>query len=370
MTNIIGQPKTIKLLNEDMIKEIIKNKGPITKPEIAKITNLSLATVNKIVERMYAEGIFTATGKIKSTGGRKAEAYILNGDVGVILGIYYYEDSFICFISNIVGEIKYKDVFKLRKDTEAFDTTDFLFKCIDSLIEQLSNKNIIAVGIGVPGVVKDGVISDIPNIKDFENKNLGHLINEKYGLEVFIENDVNITTMGIFYDKYNSTTSNMLYVYIGDGIGSGLIINKELYKGFSNFAGEIGYLTVGKSNKHSTRDAKYKGDFELSLSQIGRLLQEDPMDEVAINSFVETVSDALINTICLINPETIIVSCKYMSKECLDKIVQNVNHTIGIENAPKITTVEENEESNIRGIMSMCLREINSGYSIFKKKGD
>ncbi|MDX5687249.1 hypothetical protein SIK51_09880 [Clostridioides difficile] len=92
MKNIVGKPQTIKKVNEDLIKNIIKNEGPITKPEISSITELSLATVNKIVEQLALKNEVKVSGLSESTGGRRAQLFEINANLEHIIAIYYYRN--------------------------------------------------------------------------------------------------------------------------------------------------------------------------------------------------------------------------------------------------------------------------------------
>ncbi|HBH0778424.1 TPA: ROK family protein, partial [Clostridioides difficile] len=88
MKNIVGKPQTIKKVNEDLIKNIIKNEGPITKPEISNITELSLATVNKIVEQLALKNEVKVSGLSESTGGRRAQLFEINANLEHIIALY------------------------------------------------------------------------------------------------------------------------------------------------------------------------------------------------------------------------------------------------------------------------------------------
>ncbi len=370
MATLSGQPKTIKIINNDVIKQIIKEHGPITKPEISRISKLSLATVNKIVDDLEQNEVIYSLGKVDSTGGRKATAYKINGDMGVILGLYYVQNTVICFIANISGELKHKEYAEISDEQKATAAVEFLSECIKRLIEISENKSILAVGIGIPGVVKNGVISNIPNIKSLEKVNLKQIIEKQYDIRTFIENEVNLTTMGIFYEKYSKKASNMLFMYVGEGIGSGLIINDELYKGFSNFAGEVSYLTIDKSLYEEEVPPRYKGSFENSIASIGKKLSENPLDKEVSRAFVDTLTIALLNVMCVVNPEIILIHCDFLNKKNFEQIKTNLQRVIDVENISKLIMFKASEMDNIKGTMSMCLREINSGSSISKRKGD
>ena len=88
------------------------------------------------------------------------------------------------------------------------------FFVIDTLIKKEKGNNIRAIGIGVPGVVKKGVVKNIPTIKSWEGINLENLIKSKYNTKVFIENDTNITTIGIYQKQYKDKYKNMALMYL------------------------------------------------------------------------------------------------------------------------------------------------------------
>lgn len=77
---MVGQPKLLKQVNEDIIKDLIYEKGSISKPELAQLTKLSLPTVNKIVDALEEQEIIRQEGMIGSTSGRKAKVYVPNED--------------------------------------------------------------------------------------------------------------------------------------------------------------------------------------------------------------------------------------------------------------------------------------------------
>ncbi|EOE7229650.1 ROK family protein [Clostridioides difficile] len=116
-----------------------------------------------------------------------------------------------------------------------------------------------AIGIGVPGVVKKGIVKNIPTIKSWEGINLENLIKSKYNTKLFIENDTNITTIGIYQKQYKEKYKNMALMYLENGIGSGIVINDELYLGSTNFAGELNYLNIefGKYNSNNLNLEEY-----------------------------------------------------------------------------------------------------------------
>ena len=109
-------------------------------------------------------------------------------------------------------------------------------------------KNILAVSLGVAGSVNPatGVIAFAPNL-GLENFNMKEALQTKVPFPVLIENDVNLAALGIKNFEVGKNATNMLAVFIGTGIGGGLILNKKIYRGSTFTAGEIGHVLVNKN---------------------------------------------------------------------------------------------------------------------------
>ena len=90
MAETVGTPRMIKLLNKDVIEGIIRVNGPITKPEIARLTNLSLVTVNKTVDILVKRRIkVKLSGVQDSSVGRRAQYFEINEELHYIIGLHY-----------------------------------------------------------------------------------------------------------------------------------------------------------------------------------------------------------------------------------------------------------------------------------------
>lgn len=369
MSRIVGQPKTIKKINRDVIKNLIKDNGPISKPEIADITKLSLVTVNKVVEHLLNENMIKASGMSESTGGRRAQLFEYNGDLANIIALYYHNNSYLGAISNIIGEIKFTREFKLRTDDYENSIEDTC-NAIDYLLSYSDNREIKAIGIGVPGVVKNGVISNIPNIPSWENLNLREILEDKYNCTVCIENDVNLTTIGIYEDIFKDKIKNMVLVYIGDGIGSGIIINEQLFKGATNFAGELSYLKTNKYYEANDEASKYKGSFEKDINELKNQIREKKDVSILKEALINTLVDGFINLLCILNPEVLIIQTDELSENDIDKIVTSIKDNISQENMPEIIKLNDEKIHSINGVVTLCLIETISSYSVFNRRGN
>jgi len=105
METIIGQPQVLKKINIEQLESLIYEKGPLSKPELARLSGLSLPTVNKLVRQLEEEGKVKSIGLMGSGAGRKANVYVANEQLGNYIILYYQNNTIICCLADITGEI-------------------------------------------------------------------------------------------------------------------------------------------------------------------------------------------------------------------------------------------------------------------------
>ena len=364
---ISGTPKMIRLLNKDLIEGIIRQNGPITQPELAEITNLSLVTVNKTVVVLLEENKIKSNGMKKSTGGRKAQTYVYNDELSYYIGLYFEKDAYIGVVSNSIGKVIFKEIYPARAFEYDLMMEDTFF-ALDQLIVECEKHDIAAIGIGVPGVVHNGTISEIPFIPCWEGEQIGDILYQKYKMPILLENDVNLAVIGLYRAKYKDKVKNMALIYLEHGIGAGLIINEELYSGCTNFAGELSFLTIdGRGEKLMHK--KYNGNFEQRIITMNELLEDIQTEEIK-ELLLETIVEGMLSLICILNPEVIVIKNRYIKKKDLDVMNKKMEEFIKRGNLPKLVSAEDLTEYSIKGVIDMCLLETTSSYSISNGKGE
>jgi len=120
---------------------------------------------------------------------------------------------------------------------------DTIRQLID-LIKSVWQKDVKGIGIGVPSVVdlEQGIVYDVVNIPSWKVVPLKDILENEFGVPVFINNDSNCFTMGEKYFGAGRNYKDVVGITIGTGIGSGVILDNQLYSGANCGAGEIGYL--------------------------------------------------------------------------------------------------------------------------------
>jgi glucokinase-like ROK family protein len=218
--------------------------------ELSLKLNKSLPLTTKILDELIAEGWVMETGYAPSTGGRRPIMYSLKQDVIYVVAISM--DQFVTRIAimdmqnNYVTDIHNVEL-PLAKNPQALPV---LIEEITKIIKEsgIVKSKIAGIGIGMPGFVdvKKGI-----NYSFFEStgKSITERISEKVGLPVFIDNDSSLIALAELRFGAAKGTKNAMIVNIGWGIGLGMILNGELYRGHNGLAGEFSHLPIFLNGK-------------------------------------------------------------------------------------------------------------------------
>ncbi len=369
MQKTVGTPSVIKELNKNVIKDIIKTKGPVSKPEIAKIAKLSLVTVNKIVDLLLEENQVKISEMNQNTVGRKAQYFVINENAGYYLGLYYRNGHFTGAVANSIGTIVHEEEFSVRKgslETVMEDTTD----AVRVLRNKCENVPVLAVGIGVPGVVQDGCVSNIPQIPEWEGVDVAGILEEMLGLNVYLENDINLLTLGVYYGDFKNEAENLLLAYLDQGIGAGIILNGNLFKGSTNFAGEFGNLPIPKemaepeNGRENLENQLMKLREQLKAAEKGGNAKKG---EALRHRYLQIVAYGLLSVVCILNPEVIVIQCETVSQEDLSFIEKQMEEYVGVEHMPWITKISRIQNYGVQGAVNLCIRENSPSYFLEKR---
>ncbi len=240
-------PPTLRTINRTSILELLRTLGPLSQAEIARKLNMSPPTVARIADQLIEEGWLVRQGTEIPTGGRPASLLAFNGHGHVVVGIDMGGTEMHGSIANLDG-VTLQEIYRPLKTCESNGNLEGLFEFIDELLDLTdpSRYRIQGIGVGVPGItlMPEGHVVYAPSIgwRDLE---LRKLLSGRYDLPCFVENDVNLAALGEYGFGASRGTRHSVCIFIGTGIGAGLILNGQLYRGANQAAGEIGFLLPG-----------------------------------------------------------------------------------------------------------------------------
>lgn len=119
-----------------------------------------------------------------------------------------------------------------------------VLEAIYSVIDPLFSTQITGIGVGVPSVVdvEKGIVYDVQNIPSWKEVHLKTILQERYKVPVYLNNDANCFAIGEQYFGEGRNYKNFVALIIGTGIAGGLVLQDQLYNGFNGGAGEFGML--------------------------------------------------------------------------------------------------------------------------------
>lgn len=243
--------KDVKISNRLLVRDTIRRKGLIARSELAKETGLTPPTVTVIVNELIKDGVVREVGRGESSGGRRPVMLELNPKAVLIFAIRIQRGEVVAAIFDLIGNI-------LNQHSQTLDTAspekvvEAIGQSYDWLVHDTSiNKKLILwCGIATPGLVDTnrGVVERSSNL-GWEKVPLGKMLSERLGgLPVHVENISNSAALAETEYGGGQGSTNLIYLNLSVGIGAGIIFNKEIYRGFHGYAGEIGHMTLIPEN--------------------------------------------------------------------------------------------------------------------------
>ena len=263
------------LLKIRLIKNLYQ-KGASTANEICGSMGISLPTVNTLLMDLIRSGEVIKQGRAASQGGRKPDLYRLAPDAFYVLAVDLSKYAVSLALYNCQqAPVKEKVVHNLVLNNEA-ETFEQLCLHLESYISAsgFPSQKIIAIGISMPGLIdsKAGINHTYLN---FGGKSLQTHLESRFPQAVFLENDARAMTLAEFKFGAAKNAQNVLGIFVGWGIGLGIVIDGKLYQGTSGFAGEFAHSPLFESQEINCTCGK-KGCLEAIASgtSIVRMAEE------------------------------------------------------------------------------------------------
>lgn len=238
-----GSLQFVQRYNQTLILRLIRQRAPLSRYELAKLTELSPTTVGAAVEELLTMGLLRET-EGSSTGGRKPRLLELNAKGNMVLAVGFMGGQFA--LCNLQGQIlqQHPLVFKSQDGPGMLGE---LAAQLQSFLEVQGRDNVLGVGISIPGLVdpETGRVL-FSSYLGWQHLPLASRLGEALGLPVVVENDGIALALGetIFREALERGEEDFVYIHAGYGIGATLVLGGEIQRGGGQLAGEIGHMTI------------------------------------------------------------------------------------------------------------------------------
>lgn len=245
--------RRIREFNRLLALNYVRDHGPLARVTLAQRLGLSRTTVSSIIDALLREGLVHEGQMLDATskGGRRAILVHFNADAGRILGLDVGRTHLTMILTNLSAHI-------VAQRSVPFDTNRGPEVCLRLLISEIrtfveasavSWGSIAGIGLGIPGPLSADLhsLSSPLHMPGWDNVNVWETLHTEFNKPLHIDNDANMGALAESRCGAGRGVSDMAYVKIGTGIGSGLIMNGRIYRGYHGTAGEMGHMTIDEN---------------------------------------------------------------------------------------------------------------------------
>ncbi|MGG1675992.1 ROK family protein [Neobacillus sp. NRS-1170] len=346
---ITGDAAYIKKINRSLIIREIVKEGMISRADLSKVTALTRATISAQVADLLDEGLIIETQLEHNSVGRKPIMLSLDGQAGYALGIDLDYGQISFTLSNLVGHPISSNFIEINT-TEYSEILPLLVKQIKQYETAYSDSRygIVGIVIAIHGLVaKDEIIHYVPRLH-WNDLDLKGNLERQINIPIYIENNANLSSFAerVFF---HHETENLLSTSLYSGIGLGMMMKNEFFRGYDGFAGEAGHMIIvpdgrpcncgnkGCWEKYSSESRIFEFLSEtrniknLTYNQIQKMLDEGDQEvHEMMEQFIYYLSIGLNNLINMYNPEVLVLDSELlrMYPDSLTKIKEKLNSSI------------------------------------------
>lgn len=230
---------------------LIRSGEATTRAALASTTGLARSTIAQRIDQLTERRLVVEIGEAPSTGGRPPSILGFNVHAGVVLAADLGATHSRIGIADLGGTV----LGEVRSDIPIADGPDVVLAWVADTFDDLLTaadkeaSDVLGVGIGVPGPVEfaAGRAVDPPIMPGWDGYDIRTRFADTYGCPVLVDNDVNIMAIGEHWVR-DDAPADFLFVKIGTGIGSGIILGGRLHRGAKGTAGDIGHVQVGPAD--------------------------------------------------------------------------------------------------------------------------
>lgn len=240
-----GNASTSRALNRRLILNLLRNRGPISRAELALATGLSPAAVTFVVTELIDDALVVEREAVTSANGRRPIPVDINYEAHLALGFKLNRDSIACVLTDLATAPL------ATLEAKVTDTTpEGMINAIQNTIPLLlaeagrEEKDIMGIGVSIPGEVdpKKGICLQSPRF-GWRDLPFAELLAERVHAPVWIDDDVNAFAIAQKLFGAGRNHHNFAALAIGAGIGCSLVLNGEIYHGSNSAAGKLGHVT-------------------------------------------------------------------------------------------------------------------------------
>ena len=384
----------IDQLHTQVLKSIYFS-GAQSIAEISSVTGKSVPIIAKTIQYLVDKNIVLSHGLRASTGGRRASSYILNKkNIGNILTVSINRYAITIGLYNILNESIMEDIDVNINNFDDDTIYQTLLTHLTKIVDTYNDHPIFKIGITTPGFVDshEGVNNSFP--KESPLHDLANRIKRELGIDTYMENDSSAIAIAEKHFGKAKQTNHSLVINLTWGVGLGIIVDQQLFRGYNGFAGEFSHIPLADESKLCSCGKKGCLEVEASLESAIEYIKErlddgevsllapqiDSIDKSKfLNSLIQAyklgdqlsihaikkmgfmLGKGIATLIHILNPEKVIISgIGSAFGAILLPEIQSSLHIFCIPRLSQKTAIEISSLENIQTIAAACVAVMQS----------
>lgn len=238
----------INRLNKILVLNIIRQEKEISRADLVKKTGLSAPTVTRIIDSLIqVEKLVEQIGVGESRGGRPPVLVRFNSAGNYIIGIDWGRTHLHGVLSNLESETIFNLDIPISYESNFQEGIKILSSLVNTLItgSGIDRKKILGIGMAVAGFVnaKTSLVEFSPNF-GWKDVDIQSVLQSRFQVPVLVDNVSRVMALGELWYGKATGLRNFVFINVGYGIGSGIILDGKPYKGHDGFSGEIGHVKI------------------------------------------------------------------------------------------------------------------------------
>ncbi|MEA1675849.1 ROK family transcriptional regulator [Nitrospirillum sp. BR 11163] len=328
--------------NQRVMLQAIRVSGPITRAELATITGLTAPAIANITKRLLNDGLIMEVGRLHGARGQPAMRLAINPDGCYSIGVNIDRDHVTVLVLDLLGQVRHRAT--LDVDFPLPDAVAAFFKeQVDTLLAggTFPRDRIVGIGVAMPDDLGRVNLPNRPaSYEAWNTVNVARLFSAILPLPVFLENDAAAAALGELQFGHGLHDPSFFYILISRGLGGGMVIDGQYFRGAQGRSGEIGFLPVSSPRTPATSLQE-----AVSLSALFGFLKANgyPLcqpDELAgldaagqalvaqwLDLAAELLTVPIIAVSCLVNPEAVFLGGRLPTTQ-LDRLAQLITERL------------------------------------------
>lgn len=321
----------VKKRNRAAILKAVHQTGGLSRVALAKTIGISKGGMTPLIDELISLNLIQETHTEQTSRGRKPTRLELCENRCHVIAINWTRSDISAALVDLTGSVLFYSSQPITLLDPLEKVIDIIFEMAQSIIEQTQDRTVIGVSIVAPGPLdaENGIILNTPNFGSWNNVPIADILSEKLKMTVFLENSANAHALAEKSYGLGKIYDSFVHLVVDEGIGGGIIVNGELFRGSHGLGGEIGHTTLdteGRKCPCGNRGCvemyasvpalveavqKCKKDKELTWDDI--LLLYHKGDECCVKAFeqeAEYLGNLLVSLVNVIAPEAVILGSK------------------------------------------------------------